>query len=187
MSRPRWCASRMASTSFNEWPVTAAICGTPDQRFFNLNHIKRPRPIIEGRQRAMGQRPLDATLDSLVMDPKSAPHGTERRIFSVGQRHLRPRDAACRLASRPRKSRQCFNPIVGHCQLDRLPPSRHGPLLIAPIANEESANSPSVPTQISWNRSSRYTSGGFGTCGFAEACSRQLAQPAGWSDIDRFK
>ncbi|WP_247430929.1 hypothetical protein, partial [Bradyrhizobium sp. 139] len=27
-------------------------------------------------------------------------------------------------------------------------------LLIAPIANEESANTQSVPTQISWNRSS---------------------------------
>jgi len=43
----------------------------------------------------------------------------------IGEQHLRPRYAAPRLASRPRKSGQRSNLIAGHHQLNRLPPSCH--------------------------------------------------------------
>ena len=49
---------------------------------------------------AIGQRPLDAALDRLMMNPKSLPHRKERRVLAIGQQHLRPRNPARRLGSR---------------------------------------------------------------------------------------
>src|SRR5260221_4616418 len=56
-------------------------------------------------------------------------------------RHLRPRYPARSLGSRPRKNRQSFNLLVGHCQFDYSPPSCHDP---APrFANRKTRNPPS--------------------------------------------
>src|SRR5258708_31659322 len=89
-----------------------------DDRFF-----ARPWSILDGRQRPIGQRPLHAALNRLMVDPNSLPYRTERRILAIGQQHLRPRYPACSLGSRPRKNRQSFNLFVGHRQFDCSPPS----------------------------------------------------------------
>ena len=47
--------------------------------------LARSRSVIECRQRAIGQRPLDAALDRLMMDAKSLSHRKERRL-SRGRR-----------------------------------------------------------------------------------------------------
>src|SRR6266481_1016881 len=75
---------------------------------------------------------------------------------------LRPRYPARSLGPRPRKNRQSFNLLVGHCQFDYSPPSCHDP---APrFANRKTRNPPanhefhqqiiSSMTLVSWNRSS---------------------------------
>jgi hypothetical protein len=87
--------------------------------------LARPRSIIECRQRAIGERPLDAALYRLMMDPKSPAHCAERRMVTISQQDLRPRYTARQLRSRPRKSPQCCNLFIAHRQFDRLPPSRH--------------------------------------------------------------
>jgi hypothetical protein len=83
------------------------------------------RSVIECRQRAKGQRPLDAAFDRLMMDAKAASHRIERRRLAVGQQHSRSLNPARLLAARPRKGRQIFNLPSTHRQLDRLPPSSH--------------------------------------------------------------
>ena len=87
--------------------------------------LARSRSVVEGRQRAIGQCPLDAALDRLMMYAKSLSHGKKRPLLAIGEQHLRPLHAARRLGPRPRKSRQCFNFLSGHRQLDRSPPSCH--------------------------------------------------------------
>ena len=87
--------------------------------------LARSRSVIEGRQRAIGQRPLDATLDRLMMHAKSLPDRKERRIFTVAEQHLRPFHSTRRLGSRARNRCQTSNLLIGHRQLDRLPPSCH--------------------------------------------------------------
>ena len=82
----------------------------------------RPWSVLDCRQRPISQRPLHAALNSLMMDPNSLPHCTERRILAIRQQHLRPRYPARRLGSRPRKSLQSFNFFVGHRQFDYSPP-----------------------------------------------------------------
>src|SRR6195256_218998 len=115
-----------------------------DDRFF-----ARPWSVLNCRQRPIGQRPLHAALNRLMMDPNSLPHRTERRILAIGQQHLCPRYPARRLGSRPRKSRQSLHLFVGHRPLDYSPPSRPHPamipLLVLLIATKESATKPSVP------------------------------------------
>jgi hypothetical protein len=59
-----------------------------------------------------------------MMDAKSLSHGKKRWLLAIGEQHLRP-PAARRLGPRPRKSRQSFNLLTGHRQLDRSPPSCH--------------------------------------------------------------
>jgi hypothetical protein len=108
-----------------------------DDRFF-----ARPRPILDGRQRPIAQRPLHAALNRLMVNPNSLPHRTERRILAIGQQHLRPRYPARRLGSRSRKSRQSFNLFVAHCQFDCSPPSCHD---TAPrFASRKTRNPPST-------------------------------------------
>ena len=87
--------------------------------------LARSRSVVEGRQRAIGQCPLDAALDRLMVYAKFLSHGKKRRLLAIGEQHLRPLHAARRLGPRPRKSRQCFNFLSGHRQLDRSPPSCH--------------------------------------------------------------
>jgi hypothetical protein len=87
--------------------------------------LARSRSLVEGRQRAIHQRPLDAALNRLMMQAKSLPHRKERRILSITEQYLRPLHAACRLAAGSRNRRQTCNLFVGHRQFDRLPPSGH--------------------------------------------------------------
>ena len=87
--------------------------------------LARSRSVVECRQRTIGYRPLDAALNRLMMHAKSSSHGKERRVLAIGQQHRCPRHPARRLGSRPRKSRQRFNLLLGHRQLDCLPPCCH--------------------------------------------------------------
>src|SRR6202021_4337044 len=73
--------------------------------------LARSRSVVEGRQRAIGQRPLDAALDRLMMYAKSLSHGKKRRLLALGDNHLRPLHAAPRRGPRPGKSRQRFTPL----------------------------------------------------------------------------
>ena len=87
--------------------------------------LARSRSVVECRQRAIGQRPLDAALDRLMVHAKSLSHRKERRVLAIGKQHRGPRHPACRFRPRPRQSRQSFNLLIGHRQLNRLPPLRH--------------------------------------------------------------
>jgi hypothetical protein len=87
--------------------------------------LARSRALLERRQCTVSHRPLDAALHGLMMDAKSLSYCKERRVLAVGKQHRGPRHPARRFGPRPRKNRQHFNLIIGHCQLDRLPPSRH--------------------------------------------------------------
>src|SRR3982075_384976 len=59
-----------------------------DDRFF-----ARPWSVLDCRQRPISQCPLHAALNSLMMNPNSLPHRTERRLLAIRQQHLRPRFA----------------------------------------------------------------------------------------------
>jgi hypothetical protein len=104
----------------------------------------------KGRQRAIRQCPLDAALDRLMMYPKSLSHGKKRPLLAIGEQHLRPLHVARRLGPRPRKSRQCFNLLSGHRQVDRSPPPCHDAAPRSPNCKR------GIHQQISrsWNRSS---------------------------------
>jgi hypothetical protein len=59
------------------------------------------------------------------------------------------------LGARARNVRQSSNILTAHRQFDRIPPSCITPILVQPIANEESTNRLPVPLRpVSWNRSS---------------------------------
>src|SRR5271165_3274238 len=73
----------------------------------------------------MGQRPLNATLDRLMMHPQSATHRKERGVFPVGQQHSRPLDPARRLRSRVRYRQKPRQILSSDRQLVRSPPRRH--------------------------------------------------------------
>src|SRR5215472_16187720 len=83
------------------------------------------RPVVECRQWAIGQRPFEAALDSLMMSAKSLPHGIERGALAVGKQHSRPLHPTHWLASRARNGCQPANFFLGHRQLDRLSPLCH--------------------------------------------------------------
>lgn len=90
--------------------VLGFLAGKNDQPFLGLggNGVLLAGAwtvVVERRQRAKGNRPLDATLDGLMMYAERAPHREERWFVSIGQQHLRPLDPARRLGSRsPRAS-----------------------------------------------------------------------------------
>jgi hypothetical protein len=81
--------------------------------------------VIESRQRAIGQHPLDTALDGLMMHANPLPHRIERGIRLVRQQYLRPLNAMRRLGSRARNSCQLLNLFVGHRQFHHLTPSCH--------------------------------------------------------------
>src|SRR3981189_1967359 len=87
--------------------------------------LARSWSVIKCRQRAVGQRPLDASLHRLVMLAKVLPYREERWFLTVSEHHLRPLHSACRLASGARDDRQPPNLLIGHRQLDHLTPSCH--------------------------------------------------------------
>ena len=66
--------------------------------------LARSRSVVESRQRAIGQRPLDAALDRLMMYAKSLSHGKKRPLLAIGEQHLRPLHVAGRLGPRPRRA-----------------------------------------------------------------------------------
>jgi hypothetical protein len=72
----------------------------------------RPRPIIERCDRTIGQCPLDAALDGLMVHPPSLSHRKKGRVFPVGEQNSRPLNAARRLPfeseiSKPTRSHPC--------------------------------------------------------------------------------
>jgi hypothetical protein len=64
-------------------------------------------------------------LDGLVMRREPVRHGKKRGILAVSEKHPSPFDAARPLGPRVRYACQLRNLLVGHRQLDRLPPSCH--------------------------------------------------------------
>ena len=84
-----------------------------------------PRPIIERRQRTIGQRPLNAALDSLMVNPRDPSHLKKGWVFPVSQQHPRPLDPARRLRSRAGYRAQRRQILLANCQFNRLPPRRH--------------------------------------------------------------
>jgi len=62
--------------------------------------LARPRTIVERRHRTIGQRPLHAALDGLMVRAHGPPHRKKRRVFPVGQQHPRSLDPARRFRSR---------------------------------------------------------------------------------------
>ena len=52
--------------------------------------------------RKLGKEALDTALDGLMAHAKRRPHGEGRRVLSIGEKHSRPLNMACRLGSRPR-------------------------------------------------------------------------------------
>ena len=121
-----------------------------DHRF-----LARSWPVVERRQRPIGQRPLDAALNRLMMNPKSLPHRKERRLLAIGQQH-RARDT--RLAGSVLDRERAVNLSISSSVIANSTARRHlamMPLLVQPIANKESANKSSVPWMpVSWNWSS---------------------------------
>ena len=82
--------------------------------------LARSRSVIEGRQRTIGQRPLDTALNRLMMDPELSAHRAKARIVPIRQQHLGSRHAARGLGPRTRKRRQCCNVFIRHRQFKRL-------------------------------------------------------------------
>jgi hypothetical protein len=87
--------------------------------------LARSRAIIECRHRTIGQRPLNAALDGLMMHTQSMSDRKERGVFPVGQQHPRPLDTARRLRSRPRYRNQPRHIFISDRQFNRLPPCCH--------------------------------------------------------------
>ena len=83
------------------------------------------RQIVQRRQRTVGDRPLDAALDRLMMHAESLAYGEEGRVLAISQKHLRPLDVACRLRSRPRYLPQAPQVLPSDCQFQYLTPRRH--------------------------------------------------------------
>jgi hypothetical protein len=75
--------------------------------------------------RTMGQRPLNAALDGLMMHTQSMSYRKERGVLPVGQQHPRPLDPARRLRSRPRYRNQPRHIFISDRQFNRLPPCCH--------------------------------------------------------------
>jgi len=85
----------------------------------------RPRSIIERRYRTVGQCPLDAALDGLMVHPHGLSHRKKGRVLAVGYQHFRPLDSARRFRARARNRTQRGQILLTNRQFDRLPPSSH--------------------------------------------------------------
>src|SRR6202049_487298 len=91
-----------------------------DRRLF-----ARSRSIVEGHQGTIGQRSFDAALDRLVLASHPSYGRKKRWVLPIGEQHLRRLHPARRFRARTRYRRQPLNFLLGHRQLDYLPPSCH--------------------------------------------------------------
>ena len=105
--------------------------------------LARPGTIVERRHWTIGQRPLNAALDRLMMHPQSLTHRKERGVFPVSQQHSRSLDPARWLRSRacyrnkPRQSSPIDNSIarrravmifeISSCESKEQPTARQRP------------------------------------------------------------
>jgi hypothetical protein len=87
--------------------------------------LARPRTIVERGHWTIGQRPLDAALDRLMMHPQSLPHRKEGGVFPVRQQHSRSLDPAGRLRSRACYRNKPRQIPFSDSQLNRSPSCRH--------------------------------------------------------------
>jgi hypothetical protein len=87
--------------------------------------LARAWPIIKRFQWTIGNSPLDAALDRLMMYAESLAYGGEGRVFAISQKHSRPLDMACRLRSRPRYLPQAPQILLSDCQFQYPTPRRH--------------------------------------------------------------
>ena len=87
--------------------------------------LARPGTIVERRHCTIGQRPLNAALDRLMMHPQSSTHRKERRVFPVSQQHSRSLDPARRLRSRACYRNKPRQILFSNRQLNRSSPRRH--------------------------------------------------------------
>ena len=86
-----------------------------------------PRQVVECCQRTMGNRPLHAALDCLMMHSQSSAHRKARRVIAIGQEHLRTLYPARRFRSRPRYCPQPRQVLFFDRQFKYLTPRRHDP------------------------------------------------------------
>jgi hypothetical protein len=76
-------------------------------------------------QRPIGQRPLNATLDRLMMHANPFSDGKERWVLAINQKHLRTLHPARRLSPRPRNGHQPRDILIRHPHLKGLSPCCH--------------------------------------------------------------
>ena len=84
-----------------------------------------PGTIVERRHCTIGQRPLNAALDRLMMHPQRLTHRKERGVFPVSQQHSRSLDPARRLRSRACYRNKPRQILFSDRQLNRSSPCRH--------------------------------------------------------------
>src|SRR5204863_1716839 len=121
----------------------------------NRRLLAGARPIIKRHQWAIGQRPLHAALNRLMMQTQSLPDSEERGLLTVRKQYLRPLHSPRRFASRAGNSCQVLNLFVRHRQFDCLPPVCHAGTPRSIRYKQESTTESPVPTLlVSWNRSS---------------------------------
>ena len=87
--------------------------------------LARPGTIVERRHWTVGQRPLNAALDRLMMHPQSLTHRKEREVPPVSQQHSRSLDPARRLRSRACYRNEPRQILFSDRQLNRSSPCRH--------------------------------------------------------------
>jgi hypothetical protein len=83
------------------------------------------RTLVQRSHRAFGNRPLDTTLDRLMVQPERLAHGEKRRAFPITQQDARPLYPVRRFGSRPRYQPQLLSIRISERQFNRSPPSRH--------------------------------------------------------------
>jgi hypothetical protein len=83
------------------------------------------RQIVKRRDRTIGERPLNAAPDRLVMHTHGLPGRKKRRVVVIGQQHSRPFDPSRRLGSRSPNHAQYRQIRLADRQFHRLPPRRH--------------------------------------------------------------
>ena len=103
--------------------------------------LARPGTIVERRHCTIGQRPLNAALDRLMMHPQSLTHRKERGVLPVSGQHSRSLDPARRLGSRACYRNKPRQILFSDRQLNRSSPCRHD----LPFSSHESKKQPTGP------------------------------------------
>ena len=85
--------------------ILGLVAGQRYQPGFGLRRnrwlLARSGSVIKRHQRPIGQRPLDAALDRLMMHTHPMPDGKKGRVLAISQKHLRTLHPARRLGARP--------------------------------------------------------------------------------------